>query len=276
MSAAGWVPSVVLIRSWFPVRVGTALGAASAGIGVGIFALVPFPASDRRTRLALGPACARAADRRLDRPGHLSGAKPERGAVVGTAARPAGPATTPRRHWAVRTAVRSWRFWGTSAVFFAGARYADAARAQVAYLVDHGASAGRRHRRARRHRQHRRQGGWGALSDRIGREVTYSSPLAASPRHRASGPGRRLPAQRYGYAALIGVGYAVTAPLTPAIARPLALRFARIFGLLQVTNSLGVPGGVDRPPALRVPGSYGLALPIAAGMALLAPALCGS
>src|SRR5262249_30748738 len=42
MSAAGWVPSVVLIRAWFPARVGTALGAASAGIGVGIFALVPF------------------------------------------------------------------------------------------------------------------------------------------------------------------------------------------------------------------------------------------
>jgi MFS family permease len=42
MSAAGWVPSVVLIRAWFPSRVGTALGAASAGIGVGIFALVPL------------------------------------------------------------------------------------------------------------------------------------------------------------------------------------------------------------------------------------------
>jgi MFS transporter, OFA family, oxalate/formate antiporter len=42
MSAAGWVPSVVLIRAWFPSRVGTALGAAPAGIGVGIFALVPL------------------------------------------------------------------------------------------------------------------------------------------------------------------------------------------------------------------------------------------
>src|SRR5512145_1704694 len=42
VSAAGWVPSVVLIRGWFPRSVGTAIGMASAGIGVGIFALVPF------------------------------------------------------------------------------------------------------------------------------------------------------------------------------------------------------------------------------------------
>jgi MFS family permease len=42
VSAAGWVPAVVLIRGWFPHRVGTAIGIASAGIGVGIFALVPF------------------------------------------------------------------------------------------------------------------------------------------------------------------------------------------------------------------------------------------
>ena len=42
VSAAGWVPSVVLIRNWYPAQVGTAIGLASAGIGVGIFALVPF------------------------------------------------------------------------------------------------------------------------------------------------------------------------------------------------------------------------------------------
>jgi MFS family permease len=39
---AGWVPSVILVRGWFPLRVGTALGIASAGIGVGIVALVPL------------------------------------------------------------------------------------------------------------------------------------------------------------------------------------------------------------------------------------------
>ncbi len=42
VGASGWVPSVVLVQGWFPDRVGTALGVASAGIGVGIFGLVPF------------------------------------------------------------------------------------------------------------------------------------------------------------------------------------------------------------------------------------------
>jgi MFS family permease len=42
VSSTGWVPSVILVRGWFPSRIGTALGIASAGIGVGIFALVPL------------------------------------------------------------------------------------------------------------------------------------------------------------------------------------------------------------------------------------------
>ncbi len=42
VSAAGWVPAVILVRGWFPSHIATALGIASAGIGMGIFALVPF------------------------------------------------------------------------------------------------------------------------------------------------------------------------------------------------------------------------------------------
>ena len=42
VTASALVPSVVLIRGWFPRRFATALGVASAGIGVGIFAVVPF------------------------------------------------------------------------------------------------------------------------------------------------------------------------------------------------------------------------------------------
>src|SRR5512138_1470366 len=36
VACAGWVPSIVLVRKWFPNRVGTALGVSSAGIGIGI------------------------------------------------------------------------------------------------------------------------------------------------------------------------------------------------------------------------------------------------
>ena len=282
VSAAGWVPSVVLIRGWFPSSVGTAIGVVSAGIGVGIFALVPFAQlliEWYGWRWAL------------------------RGLAVLTAAwiipatlllvRPAGPPlpsptvpglapSTTRPHWTLRKAVRTWRFWGTGAVFFAGSGATQMLLVhQVAYLVDHGVPAlvgatvvgvvgvcsvaGK--------------AGWGALSDRIGREPTYSlaflcvalsvGVLVLAGAH----PRTMLP---YGYAVLIGVGYAVTAPLTPAIASDLfgGPRFARIFGTLHFTNSAG--GALGAWVAGRIfdaTESYALALPMAAVMALFAPAL---
>lgn len=42
VAMAGWVPAVILVQRWFPRRVGTALGLTSAGIGVGIFLVVPL------------------------------------------------------------------------------------------------------------------------------------------------------------------------------------------------------------------------------------------
>ncbi|MBV1930864.1 MAG: MFS transporter, partial [Porticoccaceae bacterium] len=42
LGACGWVPSVILSERWFPHKVGTALGIVTAGIGVGIFTVVPF------------------------------------------------------------------------------------------------------------------------------------------------------------------------------------------------------------------------------------------
>jgi MFS family permease len=152
---------------------------------------------------------------------------------------------------------------------------------QVAYLVDHGVSAligatvvsvvgiasivGKT--------------GWGALSDRVGREPTYTlafACVAASVGLLAlagAHPHGLLP---YGYAALIGIGYAVTAPLTPAIASDLfgGPRFGRIFGTLHFTNSLGgALGAFVAGVIFDATGGYGLALPIAAAMALLAPGL---
>lgn len=283
VSAAGWVPSVVLIRGWFPARVGTALGVASTGIGVGIFALVPF------TQVLIDGFGWRWALRALALlmavwivPATLllvRSAPP-----VARPAPPAGAAAPAplRRHWTVRAAVRTWRFWGTSAVFFAGSAATQMLLVhQVAYLVDHGVPAlvgaalvgvvgissivGK--------------AGWGALSDRFGRELTFTlafACVAASVGFLGLAgvyPRSLLP---YGYAVLIGVGYAVTAPLTPAIASDLfgGPRFPRIFGLLQVTNSLG--GALGAWIAGRIfdlTSSYALALPIAAGMALLAPGL---
>jgi MFS family permease len=281
VSAAGWVPSVVLIRGWFPLRVGTALGIASAGIGVGIFALVPLAQvlidwlGWRWALRVLGALMALwivpatlllVQDARPPAPGAPAGAGP-------------GPA---HAHWTLATAARSWRFWGTGGVFFAGSAATQMLLVhQVAYLVDHGvpALAGATVVGIVGISSVAGKAGWGALSDRVGREPTYTLAfgcVAASVGLLALAGARPHTLLPYGYAVLIGVGYAVTAPLTPAIASDLfgGVRFARIFGALHFMNSLG--GAIGAWVAGRIfdgTGSYALALPIAAGMALLAPGL---
>ena len=284
VSAAGWVPSVVLIRNWYPAQVGTAIGLASAGIGVGIFALVPF------TQLLIDWFGWRWALRGLALlmaawivPATLllvrdaGGPAPASPAPAFEVARPPS-----RPHWTLRTAARTWRFWVTGAVFFAGSAATQMLLVhQVAYLVDHGVSAlaGATVVGVVGASSVAGKAGWGTLSDRIGREPTYSlafgcvvlsvGVLALAGAH----PRTLLP---YAYAAIIGVGYAATAPLTPAIASDLfgGPRFARIFGALHFMNSLG--GALGAWVAGRIfdaTGGYGLALPIAAAMAVLAPAL---
>lgn len=282
VSAAGWVPSVVLIRGWFPSSVGTAIGMASAGIGVGIFALVPFaqllidwvgwrPAL--RVLAVLVAAWIIPATLLLVRP---AGTPTASNVAPGVASTPSRPS------WTLQTVVRTWRFWGTGAVFFAGSAATQMLLVhQVAYLVDHGVPAlvGATVVGVVGGCSVAGKAGWGTLSDRVGRELTYTLAflcVAASIGVLALAgayPRTLLP---YAYAVLIGVGYAVTAPLTPAIASDLfgGPRFARIFGTLHFANSLG--GALGAWIAGRIfdaTASYALALPIAAVMALLAPTL---
>jgi MFS family permease len=152
---------------------------------------------------------------------------------------------------------------------------------QVAYLVDHGVSAlaaasvvgvvglasvaGKT--------------GWGALSDRFGRELAYTLAFAcvlASVGALVVAGARPSPVLPYVYAVLIGLGYAATAPLTPAVASDLfgGPRFPRIFGVLHATNSFGGAVGVWTAGYIfDVTGSYALGLWVTALTAVCAPAL---
>ena len=283
VSAAGWVPSVVLIRAWYPSRMGTAIGIASGGIGVGIFALVPLAQlmidslGWRWAMRGLGLLVAAwivPATLLLVRDGRVPSS---------TGAVRREPVPVPSRpHWTLRSAVRTWRFWLTGVAFFAGSIATQTLLVhQVAFLVDHGVSAlvGATVVGIVGIASVAGKAGWGTLSDRIGREPTYSLAfgcVALSIGSLAMVGGSAGTLWPYLYAVLIGVGYAVTAPLTPAIASDLfgGPRFARIFGTLHFMNSLGGALG----PWLAgwifdTTGSYGLALPVAAGTALLAPAL---
>jgi len=286
LSMVGWVPSVVLVRGWFPGRIGTAVGVASAGIGVGIAGLVPlaqfmidwigwrwafrilavlilgwvFPAT---MWLVRDPVSLEATDSGVGR--HGSRERLDREA-----------------YWTLATAVRDLRYWGLAGVFFTGNVVTQMLLVhQVAYLVDHGVSAlaaamvggvvglasiaGKM--------------GWGALSDRAGRELTYTlaslctiasvGVLVLAGRH----PTSWLP---YLYAVLIGVGYAVTAPVTPAAASDLfgGPGFSTIFGTLHTVLTAGGAFGAWLAGQLfDQTGSYTVALWVALGNAVVAPIL---
>jgi len=291
VSSTGWVPSVILVRGWFPSRIGTALGIASAGIGVGIFALVPLAQLliDRMGwqwafrvlgLLVVGWIIPAAALLLRDPPGRGG---PGRSAAVGRVATSnAGPRDATAAHWTLETAVRSRRFWLVSGVFVTGSFATQTLLVhQVAYLVDHGVSAlaaasvvgvvglasvaGKT--------------GWGALSDRYGRELAYTFAFAcvlASVGALAVAGASQSPVLPYLYGILIGLGYAATAPLTPAVASDLfgGPRFPTIFGVLHATNSFGGAAGAWAAGYIfDVTGSYAVGLWVTALMAVAAPAL---
>lgn len=258
VAAAGWVPAVVLVQRWFPQRVGAALGITSAGIGVGIFLVVPL------TQFLVDHVGWRTAFRILAAavalwivPASLLILKDPPRAI-----RVAGAGGRPRSQWGTERsslppvppadvtlgeALRTQRFWLVTTAQLLGSLASQMLLVhQVAYLVDHGIPAlvaasvvsvvglasivGKA------------GGGW--FSDTVGREVTYTlgmisvvasvgmlGVIAVAP-----GP---LPA--YVYGALVGVGYSVTAPLLPALISDVfrGRHFGAIFGMLQFGNALG-------------------------------------
>ena len=283
VSSTGWVPSVILVRGWFPSRIGTALGIASAGIGVGIFALVPLAQllidrvgwqwAFRVLGLLVVGWVIPAAALLLRDPPRRDPPAPDRTAAEAHGGTP---------HWTLAAALRSWRFWTVSGVFVAGSFATQTLLVhQVAYLVDHGVPAlaaasvvgvvglasvaGKT--------------GWGVLSDRFGRELAYSLAFAcvlASVGALAVAGAWPSPVLPYVYAVLIGLGYAATAPLTPAVASDLfgGPHFPRIFGVLHATNSFGGAVGVWTAGYIfDVTGSYALGLWVTALTAVCAPAL---
>jgi MFS family permease len=255
VGASGWVASVVLVQGWFPDRVGTALGAVSAGIGVGIFGLVPFAhlLIDRvgwrwayRVFAVLIVAWILPAVFWLVR-------DPPSRRMASFDSDTLGGWMVEREnaYWTLTTALRDWHFWGLWGVFFLGNVSTQMLLVHhVAYLVDHGvslaAAAG--------------VGGFvglvsipgkmglGLLSDRTNRELAFTLAFAClivslgvlvlAGQYPASG-------LAYLYAGLVALGYSATAPLTPAAASDLfsGPHFSTIFGCLHLGNTLGAATG---------------------------------
>ena len=245
VSAAGWVPAVILVQRWFPHRIGFALGATSAGIGMGITLVVPA------TQLVIDLYGWRWAFRVLGAlmivwviPATFALVRDPGGAVR----QPVDVAPTPGRgDITLAQAVRLRRFWLLGLAQVLGNTGSQMLLVhQAAYLVDHGIEAivaasvvsvvgltsiaGKT------------GGGW--LSDRLGREITYMLGMALTVASVgvlgviALAPHAGL---AYVYAILIGLGYAVTTPLMPAVISDLfrGRHFGAIFGALHAANALG-------------------------------------
>ncbi len=283
---SGYVPLVILIRGWFPTRVGTTVGIAAGGIGVGIFGLIPlaqFLIDWYDWRWAFRVFAAVVVGWILPATIWLLREPPKPAFPV--QAQPAPEVGAPQgclTYWTLAQAVWSWRFWALGIVLFTSNSAITLLMIhQVAYLVDHGVPAmaaatiggivgltsiaGK--------------AGWGYLMDRTLRELVYT--LASLSFALSLGflvlagtyPATALP---YAYAILLGLGYAITAPLAPAASNDLfgGPGFSTIFGTIHISLGLGTAAGAwAGGKVFDLTGSYAAAMWGALGLICLSCAL---
>ena len=292
LAACGWVPSVILTEKWFPDKVGTALGFVTAGIGVGIFTIVPLSnmvIESYDWRLAFQVLAALvvliilpAAFFILREPPLVDdSASRVKGRAAADASTQADP-VMPVHDWTVATAVRSRSFRFAVLAFFAGGCLSQLLiMHQFAFMVDHGVA--------------KTMGSiivgiigvtsipgkmiWGALSDRVGRELAFTGGLVCILFSLVAlalvgvVPGLLMP---FAFAFLVSIGYSVNAPIIPAVARDLFAgpRFPSIFGTLSLFSAMGGAMGSWLGGALYDwSGGYQLMLLVATGLAVVAPVM---
>jgi MFS family permease len=258
VTATALVPSVVLIRGWFPRHFGTALGVASAGIGVGIFAVVPF------CQVMIDAIGWRWAFRIL-------------GIVVALWTIPAALILV--RDPTLAGALAHGPFWVLAIAQFCGNFVCQMLLVhQVAFLVDQGipvmiaATAGGL---VGLSSVFAKVGsGWAA--DVIGRRPTFTTGMvfvllsvglldviALSPHSTLV----------YVYGVLMGIGYAATVPIMPTVISHVfgQARFGAIFGALHLANAVGGAVGAWLAGAVfDMTGSYTAAFAAAAIAAVVA------
>jgi MFS family permease len=289
VAAAGWVPALVHVQREFQDRVGLAIGIVSSGVGVGMLAVVPL------AQLLIGAFGWRTAFQVLGLlsvlwivPASLWLMREPRREIRGQEIRGQGRnslSLTRKQNSSpdpnLRGAMRTEPFWLLVAAFFFGNLCSQTLHVhQVAYLVDHGLSAivaatvvgvvglssiaGKT------------GGGW--LSDRVERELVYVAGIAimaASALVLLALGASPTPWAAYGYAVLLGVGYSVTASLTPAMVSD---RFSGPhFGAIVGVGLMGAAVGSALGPWLAgslydATGSYTLAFVIAAACGAVAGA----
>ncbi len=300
LSWAGWVPCVTLSNRWFSAKRGVALGVASAGIGFGTVAVVPFTQylissiGWRSAYLALAAMSLlivpQAAYLLKGRPEEL-GLRADGIVGDGKAVSQTKPAAKPMvvvdqkwalRPWTVATAAATSRFWLMAGTFGLGVLTNQMLWVhQAAYLVDGGFDkmlaastvglAGLASMPAKVM--------WGTLGDRIGRELTYSigvtTMVVAIILLVLT---RTYPAvwMVLLFAVAFAFGYAVTAPIGPVAAADIfgGRNFGSIFGVINLATGFGSAAGAwFAGYVFDVTGSYVAAF-IAAGASSIVASIC--
>jgi MFS family permease len=262
VGATGWIPSIRIVQQWFKGKLGLPIGIISAGVGIGILLYVPaiqylialigWRKAYLVMALFIPLVIISAAIVFLRRPPPI-GPDPA-GMISGTVEK--DPLIVDEewnaRTWTVREAAMTKQFWYLCLLmFFANFAVQSVLAHQVAFFVDQGLSTrfaayivgmigvisiGAKIL-------------WATLSDRIGREATYTVGMGCSICGLlflilfAHSPSPYLP---YVYALSFGVGYAATASLPPLIIADFfsGKSFGTILGTFWIPNGLGAAGGV--------------------------------
>jgi MFS family permease len=262
ISCLGGLVAASLLAQWFRARRGTANGLAIAGNGVGILVLLPVARwmieswGWRAANLglaALSLVCLAplvslvreqptALDREIGEGGHG-----HHDAPVGPLIE-AGPGTDHRSH--LRSARGTSSFWAVCAtVALASAASQSVLSQQVSVMEAAGFSGAAAATAAGvvGLLSSLAKPAWGWLSDRVGRELTFTAGSCLFIGGMAAG-GAMGGAHRValvGFVVLVGVGYAVAGPLFPAIAGDLfpGVGFASVYGAISVAIGVGVATG---------------------------------
>ena len=259
IGAAGWVPNVMIIQDWFKEKRGLATGIISSGIGVGILVCVPlvqyliirlgWRRAYQVLALFIPLIIISMAVAFLKRPSQATEFPPAEIGISRTFIK--DPSVVDEewvsRSWSVRQTIHTKQFWLLGISFFLGNLITQSVFThQVAFFVDHGMEAlsasyivgliGIMS-----------LGGkilWGGLSDKIGREVTYTMGIGCSILSMillilfSVFP---LPTMMYFFSLFFALGYAVTATQPPLITADIfgGQAFGTIFGFLQIFNGAG-------------------------------------
>jgi MFS family permease len=281
VALAGWVPALVHVQRHFQDRLGLSIGIISAGVGVGMTLVVPLvqalidAVGWRNAYRTLGVICflwITPASIWLMR-SEVRGRSPVIRGRSPAKQNQESSGSVPTANMTLREAMRTQPFWLLMAAYFFGNVSSQTLHVhQVAYLVDHGLAAivaasvvgvvglssivGKT------------GGGW--LSDRVDREVVYMTGIAILVVAAFALLNIDRPAsagEAYGYAVLLGLGYSVTAAITPAMVadRFSGPHFGAIVGVGLMANAAGSAVGPWLAGRLYdASGSYALAFTITA------------